>query len=120
MNTPNHSDARFFANENVNHPSEVIANLSRAYLALARSHTEQKLDKPAMVGNTRFGVNVAWATVIDRAIREYEYQVTPEKEAERMKRVRQFVDAAAGTAVVPPYSDITPQDSAPSTRGEKE
>lgn len=87
--------------------------ISGCQLAAQRPATAAAvLDKPAMVGNTRFGVNVQWATVIERAQREYEYQVTPEKEAERMKRVRQFVDAAAGTAVVPPYSDITPQADA--------
>jgi hypothetical protein len=47
---------------------------------------DKKLEKPAMVGNTRFGEGVSERLVIDRAQREYEYQVTPEKEAERIER----------------------------------
>lgn len=60
-------------------------------LTYARS-TSGKLDKPAMVGYTRFGVGIDWRTVIERAQREYEYRVTPEKEALRMKRVGAFVN----------------------------
>jgi hypothetical protein len=49
------------------------------------------LTKPAQVGGTRFGVGISERTVIARAQREYEYQNTPEKEAERMTRFRSFV-----------------------------
>ena len=49
------------------------------------------LTKPAQVGGTRFGVGISERTVIERAQREYEYQTTPEKEAERMTRFRSFV-----------------------------
>lgn len=55
-----------------------------------RTEELSKLTKPALVGNTRFGVGVSERMVVERAQREYEYQVTPEKEAERMKRVEAF------------------------------
>lgn len=68
-----------------------IAKALNAY-ASTPSAIERKLDKPAMVGSTRFGVGIKWETVIERAQREHVYQVTPEKEAARMERVRTFVD----------------------------
>lgn len=52
-----------------------------------------KLTKPALVGNTRFGVGVSERMVIERAQRQYEYEVTPEKEKARIERVRTFVDS---------------------------
>lgn len=53
---------------------------------------EGKLTKPALVGNTRFGVGVGARLVVERAQREYEYQVTPEKEAERIKRGQEQIE----------------------------
>jgi hypothetical protein len=54
------------------------------------------LDKPAIVGNTRFGVGVSERMVVERAQREYEYQTTPEKEGERLERVKAFTEALHG------------------------
>ncbi|QND94335.1 hypothetical protein SY91_01734 [Burkholderia cenocepacia] len=51
-----------------------------------------KLNKPAKVGATRFGVGVKWSTVIGAAQRLYEYEVTPEKEAARIERARSVLD----------------------------
>ncbi|KVV12360.1 hypothetical protein WK77_05970 [Burkholderia ubonensis] len=53
---------------------------------------EAKLDKPAKVGATRFGVGVKWSTVIGAAQRLYEYDVTPEKEAARIDRARTVLE----------------------------
>jgi hypothetical protein len=39
------------------------------------------LDKPALIGATRFGVGVKWSTVIDRAQREYEYRTGQDADA---------------------------------------
>lgn len=52
-----------------------------------------KLTQPAQVGNTIFGVGVDERMVIERAQREHSYQQTPEKEAERIKRVHAFQKA---------------------------
>lgn len=43
-----------------------------------------KLDKPAKVGPVRFNVGVSSRTVVEAAQRRYEYEVTPQKEAERI------------------------------------
>ncbi|SFQ70506.1 hypothetical protein SAMN05216578_102285 [Halopseudomonas formosensis] len=62
-----------------------------------------RLDRPAKVGAGRFGKGVSSRLVIEAAQRQYEYDVTPEKEAERIakfadfrKEVLQPVLAAAG------------------------
>lgn len=62
---------------------------------------EPRLDKPAQVSNTRFGVNVKWATVIGAAQRYHEYMATPEKEAERIASGHKFLAElqSAATAV---------------------
>ncbi|QEL64737.1 hypothetical protein OTERR_12610 [Oryzomicrobium terrae] len=52
-----------------------------------------RLDKPAKVGCTRFGVGIAWSTVIGAAQRLYEFEVTPEKEAERIKKANENLSA---------------------------
>ena len=44
------------------------------------------LDKPALVGGGRFHVGVSARLVVEAAQRHYEYEVTPEKEAERIAR----------------------------------
>ena len=53
---------------------------------------EQKLDKPAKVGGVRFGAGVEWSTVIGAAQRLYEYEVTPEKEANRIAMARETLE----------------------------
>lgn len=45
------------------------------------------LPRPAKVGGTRFGAGCSTRLVVEAAIRRYEYDVTPEKEAARIKRV---------------------------------
>lgn len=62
-----------------------------------------RLDRPAKVGAVRFGQGVSSRLVVEAAQRQYEYDVTPEKEAERIakfadfrKEVLQPVLAAAG------------------------
>ena len=54
--------------------------------------SEGKLDKPAQVGNTSFGVGVSERHVIERAQREYDYRQRPEFEAVRIsnKALRAF------------------------------
>lgn len=51
---------------------------------------EPRLDKPAQVGNGRFGVGVKWSTVIGAAQRHHEYMNTPELEAERIAKGNEF------------------------------
>lgn len=50
-----------------------------------------KLDKPAKVGGGRFQAGVSTQLVVEAAQRLYEYEVTPEKEAERIARCSSFV-----------------------------
>ena len=45
-----------------------------------------RLGKPAKVGGIRFGAGCTVDSVVQAAIRQYEYDVTPEKEAARIKR----------------------------------
>ena len=79
---------------------------------------ERLLTRPAMVGNTRFGFGVKWSTVIARAEREYEYQVTPEKEAARMAKVRSFVQAVGNIAN--PDKQSAPNAEAPISWGHEQ
>lgn len=76
----------------------------KAMLSAAPAHPSQQreglLTKPAQVGNGIFEVGVPERLVIERAQREYEYQQTPEKEAERMAKLKRFQEAAA--ALTPP------------------
>lgn len=53
--------------------------------------TDRKLKKEAQIGSTIFHVVVSERIVIKRAQREYEYQNSPEKLAER-KAVRDLTD----------------------------
>ncbi|MFD1558297.1 hypothetical protein ACFSHT_22150 [Paraburkholderia silviterrae] len=62
---------------------------------------EPRLDKRAKVGNTRFGVGVKWSTVIGAAIRQYEYDVTPEKEAQRIADGKAFWTDIVRASAVP-------------------
>lgn len=50
-----------------------------------------KLDRPAKVGGGRFQAGVSTQLVVEAAQRLYEYEVTPEKEAERIARCSAFV-----------------------------
>lgn len=88
--------------------------LCRVQLALsnaapvAAQDNEPTLDKPAKVGNGLFGVGIKWSTVIAAAQRHYEYEVTPSKEAERIKegaqklgQLQELIAAQAQPADVP-------------------
>jgi len=55
----------------------------------AQAIEEPKLDKPAKVGNGTFGIGIKWSTVIRAAQRLYEFEVTPEKEAERIAKANE-------------------------------
>lgn len=60
---------------------------------MANLSIDGKLNKPAQVGNTRFSIGVSERLVIERAQREHEYQNTPEKEAERLQKIKDFQTA---------------------------
>ncbi|WP_438396390.1 hypothetical protein [Caballeronia sp. DA-9] len=55
-------------------------------------HIEARLDKPAQVGNGRFGVGVKWSTVIGAAQRHHDYMNTPEKERDRIAMGKEFFE----------------------------
>lgn len=63
-----------------------IFQTQKLYTVSQTAQTEPVLDRPAKVGGTRFGQGVTWSTVIGAAQRLYEHEVTPQKEAERIKR----------------------------------
>lgn len=75
-----------------------------------------KLDKPAMVGCTRFSKGVSARTVVEAAQRNYEYEITPEKEAERIAKCSGFLEklsaplspdhSGGGAGVVLPKPEI--------------
>ncbi|EOW1340937.1 hypothetical protein ACOZ2V_005481 [Pseudomonas aeruginosa] len=49
-----------------------------------------KLEKPAKVGGVRFSAGVSSRLVVEAAQRLYEFESTPEKEAERIERLQAF------------------------------
>ncbi|HCE7049453.1 TPA: hypothetical protein NH356_006510, partial [Pseudomonas aeruginosa] len=49
-----------------------------------------KLEKPAQVGAIRFSAGVSSRLVVEAAQRLYEFESTPEKEAERIERLQAF------------------------------
>jgi len=67
--------------------------------------SETKLDKRAQVGNTRFGVGVKWSTVIGAAQRYHDFMNTSEKEGERIKNAKAFMDVL--TASNQPDAPVT-------------
>lgn len=52
-----------------------------------------RLDAPAQVGGVRFGKGIHWSTVIAAAQRHHAFMNTPEKEAERIARAKEFVES---------------------------
>ncbi|MFU2829900.1 hypothetical protein ACM7OB_30130 [Pseudomonas aeruginosa] len=59
----------------------------------AQAEAEQhwpKLEKPAQVGGGRFSAGVSSRLVVEAAQRLYEFESTPEKEAERIERLQAF------------------------------
>ncbi|MGG4645994.1 lipocalin/fatty-acid binding family protein [Pseudomonas aeruginosa] len=65
------------------------AALAQPSPAQARS-TWPKLEKPAQVGGVRFSAGVSSRLVVEAAQRLYEFESTPEKEAERIERLQAF------------------------------
>ncbi|MFW4573958.1 hypothetical protein ACOAP4_26350, partial [Pseudomonas aeruginosa] len=65
------------------------AALAQPSPAQARS-TWPKLEKPAQVGGGRFSAGVSSRLVVEAAQRLYEFESTPEKEAERIERLQAF------------------------------
>jgi hypothetical protein len=61
-----------------------------------------KITQPAKVGGTRFSVGCSAQSVIECAYRLYEYEVTPEKEAERCKRADDVRDGLLASALEVP------------------
>ncbi len=76
--------------------SECTADASRARAALAQPSAAQaeqhwpKLEKPAQVGGVRFSAGVSSRLVVEAAQRLYEFESTPEQEAERIERLQAF------------------------------
>lgn len=76
--------------------SECSADAARARAALAQPSPAQaeqhwpKLEKPAQVGAIRFSAGVSSRLVVEAAQRLYEFESTPEKEAERIERLQAF------------------------------
>lgn len=79
----------------IGHDADVYTDAHMVDYALAAlaQMVEPRLDKPAKVGGGRFGVGIKWSTVITAAQRLYEYEVTPEKEAERIAGADQKMQA---------------------------
>ncbi len=65
------------------------AALAQPSPAQVRS-TWPKLEKPAQVGAVRFSAGVSSRLVVEAAQRLYEFESTPEKEAERIERLQAF------------------------------
>ncbi|WP_134607761.1 hypothetical protein [Pseudomonas aeruginosa] len=65
------------------------AALAQPSPAQARS-TWPKLEKPAQVGGVRFSAGVSSRLVVEAAQRLYEFESTPEQEAERIERLQAF------------------------------
>ncbi|MER0875307.1 hypothetical protein AAA545_06405 [Pseudomonas aeruginosa] len=63
-------------------------------IALARRAFNHwpKLEQPAKVGGVRFSAGVSSRLVVEAAQRLYEFEVTPEKEAERIERLQAFLE----------------------------
>lgn len=56
----------------------------------------EKLDRPAQVGGTIFGVGVSARLVIGRAQREHEYNTTPAARLDRLRRLGMFLNIVRG------------------------
>lgn len=75
-------------------------------------HTWPKLTKPAKVGGGRFQAGVSTQLVVEAAQRLYEYEVTPEKEAERIARCSAFVASLHQQDAGPDSKVSTPDELA--------
>lgn len=79
---------------------DVRALCDLALKGLASSE-QGKLTKHAQIGNCVFHPGVSERLVVERAQREYEYQNTPEKEAERLAKLRAFREAISNASLGP-------------------
>jgi len=84
------------------HLQEQLA-AAQAELEACRKDVE-RLKAPAMVGSVRFGKGVESRLVIEAAQRLYANEVTPEKEAERIRRARTSLDDFLKVGGQHPYS----------------
>lgn len=66
--------------------------LERAGKQRAGNDGWPKLTRDAKVGNGRFGAGVSARLVVEAAQRQHEYEVTPEKEAERIAQKDRYLD----------------------------
>ncbi|HEJ6121028.1 TPA: hypothetical protein SL833_002752 [Pseudomonas aeruginosa] len=77
----------------VEHMAAEIADLRAALAQPSSAQAEQhwpKLEKPAQVGAIRFRAGLSSRLVVEAAQRLYEFESTPEKEAERIERLQAF------------------------------
>ncbi len=77
----------------VEHMAAEIADLRAALAQPSPAQAEQhwpKLEKPAQVGGVRFSAGVSSRLVVEAAQRLYEFESTPEQEAERIERLQAF------------------------------
>ncbi|EMX8720880.1 hypothetical protein [Pseudomonas aeruginosa] len=70
-------------------PDQASAALAQPSPAQAEQHWP-KLEKPAQVGAIRFRAGLSSRLVVEAAQRLYEFESTPEKEAERIERLQAF------------------------------
>ncbi|WP_408588462.1 hypothetical protein [Pseudomonas aeruginosa] len=70
-------------------PDQARAALAQPSPAQAEQHWP-KLEKPAQVGGVRFSAGVSSRLVVEAAQRLYEFESTPEQEAERIERLQAF------------------------------
>ena len=72
-------------------PVKVSQDILKRVDAHLNAAPDGKLTKPAQVGNGVFRVGVSERLVIERAQREYEYQNTPERLADRQAKFDRFM-----------------------------
>ncbi|KAG1244526.1 hypothetical protein G6F65_021753 [Rhizopus arrhizus] len=77
----------------VAHSDTPAGDLIAALVAAPKASEAVRLDAPAQVGGVRFGKGIHWSTVISAAQRHHAFMNTPEKEAERIARAKEFVES---------------------------
>ncbi|MGN6056897.1 hypothetical protein, partial [Pseudomonas aeruginosa] len=73
----------------ISQQGEDLLGMPQPSPAQAEQHW-QKLEKPAQVGAIRFRAGLSSRLVVEAAQRLYEFESTPEKEAERIERLQAF------------------------------
>lgn len=92
-------------------PEQAHSRAAALAAPFAAQAVEPKLDKPAKVGGCRFGAGIKWSTVIQAAQRLYEYEVTPEKEAERIAGADQKMQALRHHIAAQAQQDADKEDA---------